>query len=287
MTIIKYGGGPNPPVRLDKWQNIVNVGWGDGDGFGDYIYIQVSIYLRDTSLSDQDARDACALEYNEAPLGPKDGWYDDGEPRSQFWTDTLEWGRLQPGQDEPFGDDQINYGFWTGSFWSFPTSTVANPLPVSFAEQSLVPWTSVTPEIEIIREDGEDYPDGGFLNPDRSTPGADEYFIKDATLTLGARTRGFAEGPACNYVEGGTPIFNPTVNYAARIEPVSNADFRLRDADQTAAFEYLGTVIELPSGRYVATGIARVTNPKGNSNFNYRLVRVNILFEREPEEESA
>jgi hypothetical protein len=29
MTIIKYGGGPNPPVRLDKWQNIVGVGWGD------------------------------------------------------------------------------------------------------------------------------------------------------------------------------------------------------------------------------------------------------------------
>lgn len=30
MTV-KYGGGPNPPVRLDKWQNIVNVSWPDDD----------------------------------------------------------------------------------------------------------------------------------------------------------------------------------------------------------------------------------------------------------------
>lgn len=32
MTIKIYGGGPNPPVRLDKWQNVVGVGWGDGAG---------------------------------------------------------------------------------------------------------------------------------------------------------------------------------------------------------------------------------------------------------------
>jgi hypothetical protein len=31
MSTIKYGGGPNPPVRLDKWQNIVGVGWGGGE----------------------------------------------------------------------------------------------------------------------------------------------------------------------------------------------------------------------------------------------------------------
>jgi hypothetical protein len=31
MAVIKYGGGPNPPVRLDKWQNIIGVGWGGGE----------------------------------------------------------------------------------------------------------------------------------------------------------------------------------------------------------------------------------------------------------------
>jgi hypothetical protein len=39
MSIIKYGGGPNPPVRLDKWQNIINVGWGDGDGVAEYLAV--------------------------------------------------------------------------------------------------------------------------------------------------------------------------------------------------------------------------------------------------------
>jgi hypothetical protein len=41
MAIKVYGGGPNPPVRLDKWQNIIGVGWGESEGAGPPIWLTI------------------------------------------------------------------------------------------------------------------------------------------------------------------------------------------------------------------------------------------------------
>jgi hypothetical protein len=43
MAIIKYGGGPNPPVRLDKWQNIIGVGWPDDEDSAEYLCLRIRI----------------------------------------------------------------------------------------------------------------------------------------------------------------------------------------------------------------------------------------------------
>jgi hypothetical protein len=57
MSTIKYGGGPNPPVRLDKWQNIVGVGWGDTSIT--HTACRISIGTSGLVFFNQDPNEAC------------------------------------------------------------------------------------------------------------------------------------------------------------------------------------------------------------------------------------
>lgn len=73
--MVTYGGGANPPVRLDPWQNIAGVGWP-----GDYLTVFVGIDRDDTLGQD----DLCT------PL------VDPGGARWSDWIDQLGWAYTNP-----------------------------------------------------------------------------------------------------------------------------------------------------------------------------------------------
>lgn len=75
-----YGGGPNPPVRLDPWQNITNVSW---PGF--YLSCSLAIVMDD----DNDQEGACSPQAPETGTG---FWWD-------AWKTTVDYAYATP--DDP------------------------------------------------------------------------------------------------------------------------------------------------------------------------------------------
>jgi hypothetical protein len=259
MSTIKYGGGTNPPVRLDKWQNIVGVGWGGEPD--EYLALQYIIdgmtYLANTSSGEVTA---CSVEYNESPTGPKGGWivYEPG---------TLNV-RVQPTKTPVRTEIEIGafatVFFLMGSFWNFGGSEEGEREVLSsvtheewdFASASLFAYGGQ--EEENSDDDPSDAPPELDGDPVPVPFAAGQFFEPGKLVRFDMLGPAKTQGPAC--VATQFTIDEETTSfvfqgYGAAYPPQPTTEEELLAVStvmQSHVFDYSGMTLTRDGGTYQA-----------------------------------
>lgn len=188
-----YGGGANPPVRLDPWQNIVGVGWG-----GNFVAIQVWIEGgTGAGLPEPDAPPSEDMEY----VGTSwDGW--------ARWPGgcATEFG-IQYYLGEQTYVDIKEYDRATGLWGPASGGVTVSGLPNISLSGSRASWT--TTGVDEMRWQGNVGGQGhGLSVPDE--PGVPFNFSVTPNARMVANKQGGGEEPQWRYIGASPGIYTQT-----------------------------------------------------------------------------